>query len=507
MIGDSAGLNNTVSSQVMIGSKAGFKNTTGVDNTFVGAQSGYYNTTGSSNLFVGNLSGYSNLTGTANTFLGAYAGIGNKAGINNVFTGNMAGYNNTNGNDNTFVGNTAGYSNSTGQNNVYIGSSAGASSLTASQNTFIGVQAGVNATAGINTFVGASAGKTTTTGQSNTFVGVQAGQSNTTGSSNLMMGVNAGAANTTGSANFFVGDNAGGNNTSGGYNVYLGTNAGNGRGVNGDNNVSVGGESGRGNNGGINNTFLGFRADAGAIGLSNATAIGTNTKVTQSNSVILGDQANVGIGTTAPANKLHIVGGIANTAGIRLPLTSANAAGTNASKFLTVNSNGDVILATYASGARQEAEEALWQRNGSFLQSTQGEAIIIGQGVNKTPLDYNLFVSKGILTEKVKVAVRNTTDWSDYVFTPTYQLIPLSEVECYISQYKHLPGILSASEMVEQGNDLHQTDAKLLAKIEELTLYSIQLEKANKQQAEELQVVKQKQAELEQLLNQILNKK
>jgi hypothetical protein len=71
-------------------------------------------------------------------------------------------------------------------------------------------------------------------------MGVQAGQSNTTGSSNLMMGVNAGAANTTGSANFFVGDNAGGNNTTGGYYAYLGTNAGNGRGVNGDNNVSIG---------------------------------------------------------------------------------------------------------------------------------------------------------------------------------------------------------------------------------------------------------------------------
>ena len=75
-----------------------------------------------------------------------------------------------------------------------------------------------------------------------------------------------------------------------------------------------------------------------------------------------------------------------------------------------------MVLASSNSSAREAATESLWQRKGLFLESVKGEAVIIGQGVSKTPSDYNLFVSKGILTEKVKVAIRNTSDWSDKVF-------------------------------------------------------------------------------------------
>lgn len=83
--------------------------------------------------------------------------------------------------------------------------------------------------------------------------------------------------------------------------------------MNGSNNTAIGFESGRGNNNGATNTFIGFRADASAASLSNATALGADAKVSQSNSVVLGNNANVGIGTTAPQAKLHIVTGIANT--------------------------------------------------------------------------------------------------------------------------------------------------------------------------------------------------
>ncbi len=137
--------------------------------------------------------------------------------------------------------------------------------------------------------------------------------------------------------------------------------------------------------------------------------------------------------------------------------------------------------------------------------------MIIGSGVTRTPADYNLFVSKGILTEKVKVAVKNTDEWSDKVFDSAYSLRPLAEVETYIKANRHLPGIPSAKEMVERGNDLHQTDAKLLEKVEELTLYTIQLEKDNQhqqvtiqRQSQQLEALQRKQVELEQLLQQVL---
>lgn len=90
---------------------------------------------------------------------------------------------------------------------------------------------------------------------------------------------------------------------------------------------------------------------------------------------------------------------------------------------------------------------------------------------------YQLFVEQGILTEKVKVAIKTTSDWSDYVFAPEYKLKSLNEVESFVTENKHLPGVPSAAEVVDQGLDLAKMDAKLLEKIEELTLYTIQQEK------------------------------
>ncbi len=102
-------------------------------------------------------------------------------------------------------------------------------------------------------------------------------------------------------------------------------------------------------------------------------------------------------------------------------------------------------------------------------------------GTTTTPAGYKLYVETGILTEKVKVAVKTSGNWADYVFADNYVLKPLSEVENYIHENKHLPGIPSANEVVENGIDLATMDAKLLEKIEELTLHMIQMEKEIKQ--------------------------
>lgn len=95
------------------------------------------------------------------------------------------------------------------------------------------------------------------------------------------------------------------------------------------------------------------------------------------------------------------------------------------------------------------------------------------------PTGYKLYVKDGILTEKVKVAVYNSASWADYVFNKDYKLLSLPEVEAYIKKNKHLPGVPSAEEVVKDGIDMATMDAKLLEKIEELTLYMIQLKKEN----------------------------
>lgn len=92
---------------------------------------------------------------------------------------------------------------------------------------------------------------------------------------------------------------------------------------------------------------------------------------------------------------------------------------------------------------------------------------------------YKLAVVGGILADKIKVAVPGSAQWADYVFAKDYPLMPLAQVEQYIKANQHLPNIPSAAEMVTAGNDLGKTTAKLLEKIEELTLYVIELKKAN----------------------------
>lgn len=67
--------------------------------------------------------------------------------------------------------------------------------------------------------------------------------------------------------------------------------------------------------------------------------------------------------------------------------------------------------------------------------------------------------------------------WSDFVFEERYPLMPLNELEIYIDQNGHLPGVPSEDEVLKEGINLAEMNAILLQKIEELTLYLIEQEK------------------------------
>ncbi|MFC0182707.1 Putative binding domain-containing protein, N-terminal [Pseudarcicella hirudinis] len=86
---------------------------------------------------------------------------------------------------------------------------------------------------------------------------------------------------------------------------------------------------------------------------------------------------------------------------------------------------------------------------------------------------FNLAVNGKVLANEVRVR----TGWADFVFDKNYTLKNLSQVEQYIKVHKHLPEIPSASEVDEKGISVGEMNAKLLQKIEELTLYIIQQEK------------------------------
>ncbi|MBD2703800.1 hypothetical protein IC229_24350 [Spirosoma sp. BT702] len=542
MIGHGAGITSTsaASRNTFVGYYAGHDNTYGEENTFMGTNAGESNTSGSQNTIIGFNAGKTNTSGIYNTFMGSHAGTNNTTGGANTFIGLNAGYSNTNGGSNTFIGIYAGTSNTTGDGNTFIGRSSGAQSGTSNFNTGLGYYTGYFLETGENNvMLGAKAGYSTNTGSNNAFLGFEAGYKNTTASNNVFIGYQTGYSNTTGIANLYMGQLAG-YSSNGSYNLFIGNSSGqqttsgggntfigNGSGYSnttGQNNTYIGNGAGfTGNAAGQSNTFIGQNAgvSSGAV-VNNSTAIGVGAQVSANYAIVLGAPNpawKVGIGNTAPNNKLEITHGTAGQSGLRFTnLKSTDAASlTNQTKVLSVNSSGDVILVSTNGSTREGVSESLWQRKGSFLQSTQNDAIIIGEGVSKTPSDYNLFVSKGILTEKVKVAVKNTSDWSDYVFKSGYSLKPLAEVEQYIRKHEHLPGVPSAEDVVEKGVDVAKMDAKLLEKIEELTLYSIEQQKENQalkdrvvelEKGNQVNQLQQKEIdELKALVKQVLEKK
>ncbi len=120
--------------------------------------------------------------------------------------------------------------------------------------------------------------------------------------------------------------------------------------------------------------------------------------------------------------------------------------------------------------------------------------VVIGQPSEFTaavpyPASYNLFVSKGILAAKIKCAINGSSNWADHVFAEGYSLRSLTEVEAFIKTNKHLPGVPSADQMVKNGLDVAEMDAKLLEKIEELSLYMIELKKENEHLSKKMETM------------------
>ncbi len=141
------------------------------------------------------------------------------------------------------------------------------------------------------------------------------------------------------------------------------------------------------------------------------------------------------------------------------PFGSANGTGGNGfgNYFLFIKDNGKVGIHT----------------NNPTADLTIDGNMLIGNSMITLPPGYKLYVESGIITEKVKVAIHNSSEWSDHVFSDDYSLLPLTELAQYVKSEHHLPGVPSAGNVVNEGLDLAKMDAILLEKIEEIILYLI----------------------------------
>ncbi len=120
----------------------------------------------------------------------------------------------------------------------------------------------------------------------------------------------------------------------------------------------------------------------------------------------------------------------------------------------------------------------------------------VGIGTNETH-GFKLGVKGRIAATEVKVALHD--NWADFVFYDDYKLPTLTEVENHIQAKGHLKDIPSAKEVAENGIFLGDMNAKLLQKIEELTLYTIQQEKKLEKQNSEIELLKKQEDKIKKL--------
>jgi hypothetical protein len=273
------------------------------------------------NTFVGR-SGNTTLTGSTTSTQGSYnTAIGQGAltsltvGFENVAVGNSALKNNTEGYHNVAVGLQALRDNNTGYYNTAVGKDALRNNTSGSRNTAMGLLAlSSNTTGQFNTSVGVTALTNNTSGNFNTAIGDSALNSNTLGSENTAVGIDALEANTTGGNNNAVGRRAG-------YYAANGTT----QNATGSNSIFIGSDTRPLGDNQTNQVVIGHTA----IGIgSNTVTLGNDSIVTTAL------KGNVGIGTTSPGSKLHVVGSITTQAAAttstatQIPVFTTNPAST-----------------------------------------------------------------------------------------------------------------------------------------------------------------------------------
>lgn len=235
---------------------------------------------------------------------------------------------------------------------------------------------------------------------------------------------------------------------------------------------------------------------------------------------------NVGIGTVDPSSKLEVSGATRLGGGIDygnstvLSVAPGNIAfdgpGDPGGRLTILGSNGNVGLGTRNPNARLDVNGViqtynkdntgaywdnlrLWSdggsshiessgdENGLYLRSNGADKIVlssnVGVGTDNTK-GYKLAVAGNAIAESMTIKVHS--QWPDYVLKRSYILPSLSNVQTFINKNGHLPDIPAASVLEKDGLNLGELVQLQMKKIEELTLYILQQQRAIKGQAEQI---------------------
>lgn len=186
------------------------------------------------------------------------------------------------------------------------------------------------------------------------------------------------------------------------------------------------------------------------------------------------------IPTISNSNRVAIFGLNVGWGGLRFPELTSNYPNPLPSNglALSLDEYGNFILTRNSDGGTGSGTgNSKWGQSGNIIFTPTDNKVAIGAGIASLPDGYLLYVKKGILAERVRVAVATSSKWADYVFHKDYKLMSLPEVERFINENQHLPNVPSADEVADSGIDMAEMAAKQMEKIEELTLYLIEANK------------------------------
>lgn len=210
-----------------------------------------------------------------------------------------------------------------------------------------------------------------------------------------------------------------------------------------------------------------------------------------SEKMVINSLGNVGIGTTSPSDRFQVNsirpilmgnnGGYGvygsqlgfnmtiNTSVVPNTVTKLGGTVQQGGAIITNDYNGNLAFQMYNAGT----ENASTVNYDPQVVFTSGGNV----GIGTTTPAYKLSVNGTIQAKEVKVE----SNWSDFVFDKEYALPSLMQVESYIKENKHLPGVPSAKEIQDNGLSMAEMMAEQMQKIEELTLYLIDMKKENEE--------------------------
>lgn len=245
---------------------------------------------------------------------------------------------------------------------------------------------------------------------------------------------------------------------------------------------------------------------------------------------------NIGIGTISPDTKFHVVGNIKGSgrididgvletggglsaiggAGLYITGTSlleGNLTGHGSASFSgnitgsgtasisgNINSNTSMsitdVAGTLQFKSNSTTDLGFLQISGNNVRigtnsgNDLGKFVIRTNGADRVYVDnagnvsigttavangYKVSVAGKVMCEELRVQLR--ASWPDYVFNNNYKLLPLAELKTFIEKNNHLPNIPKASVIEKEGMEVGDMQKKMMQKIEELTLYILDLQK------------------------------